>query len=111
MKSSVTFALFLLLATGTAEQNDKYENVKYESSGKTPLIKAAYDNNVNLVKKLLDSAVDAKATDSNGQSALMHAAIRGNDMAVELLLPKSETKGGFFLERADMFVISSNRQT
>ena len=92
MKASVTFALFLLLGTGTANQNVTYENVKYESSGKTPLIKAAYDDNVNLVKKLLNSGVDAKATDSNGQSALMYAAIRGNDKAVELLLPKSDTK-------------------
>ena len=61
--------------------------------GDTPLIKAVRSNNVNLVKRLLESGVDAKATNSYRQTALMLAAWSGDGELVELLLPKSDVQG------------------
>ena len=87
MKASVTFAFFLLLATAT-----RIQKVNGASSGETPLIKAVKSNNVNLVKRLLEIGVDAKATDRYGASALMWAAMNGNPKSVELLLPLSDVQ-------------------
>merc|ERR1711935_698679 len=53
---------------------------------------AARYNNVDLVKSLLDSGLDAKATHYFGLSALMWAAKYGYDKSVELLLPFSDAK-------------------
>ena len=87
MKASVTFAFFLLLATAT-----RIQKVNGASPDEKQLREAARRNNVDLVKRLLDSGVDAKATDSLGYSALMMAAAYGNYKSVELLLPKSDVQ-------------------
>ena len=88
MKASVTFAFFLLLATAT-----RIQKVNGASPDEKQLRDAARRNNVDLVKRLLDSGVDAKATDDSlGYSALMTAAAYGNYKSVELLLPKSDVQ-------------------
>ena len=86
MKASV-ISTFLLLATATCIQE-----ANGAKSGEEQLRDAAYRNNVDMVKSLLDGGVDAKATSNYGNSALMMAAARGNDKVVELLLPKSDAK-------------------
>ena len=48
---------------------------------------------MDLVRSLLDSGADAKATGNNGYTALMIAVIHDNDKLVKLLLPKSDAKG------------------
>ena len=86
MKASV-ISTFLLLATATCIQE-----ANGAKSGEEQLRDAAYRNNVDMVKSLLDGGVDAKATSNYGNSALMMAAARGNDKVVELLLPKSDVQ-------------------
>ena len=53
---------------------------------------------MDLVKSLLDSGADAKATGNNGYTALMIAVIHDNDKLVKLLLPKSDAKGQLILK-------------
>ena len=86
MKASV-ISTILLLATAT-----RIQKANGASSGEEQLWEAAISNNVDLVKSLLESGVDAKATNNAGESALMLAAYYGNDKVVELLLPKSDAK-------------------
>ena len=50
------------------------------------------EKDVDLVKRLLANGADAKATNINGQAALMIAAENGNEKLAELLLPKSNAK-------------------
>ena len=86
MKASL-ISTFLLLATAT-----RIQKAAGASSGEEQLWDAAYNNNVDLVKSLLDSGVDAKATNYYGGTALMMAAKYGRIKLVELLLPKSDAK-------------------
>ena len=58
----------------------------------TPLINAVFNNDKNLVKRLLADGADAKATIGSGYTALMYAAVYGTEKMVELLLPKSDVK-------------------
>merc|ERR1712008_430981 len=82
------FAFFLLLATAT-----RIQKVNGASPDEKQLRDSARRNNVDLVKRLLDSGVDAKATDDSlGWSALMAAARWGNSKSVELLLPFSDVE-------------------
>ena len=53
---------------------------------------------MDLVRSLLDSGADAKATGNNGYTALMIAVIHDNDEMVKLLLPKSNAKGQLILK-------------
>ena len=57
MKVSVISAWFVLLATAAYLQK--------VDGARTPLMNAVDSNNVNLVKSLLGSGVDAKATNNN----------------------------------------------
>ena len=86
MKASL-ISTFLLLATAT-----RIQKAAGASSGEEQLWDAAFNNNVDLVKSLLDSGVDAKATNYYGGTALMLAAKYGRVKLVELLLPKSDAK-------------------
>ena len=47
---------------------------------------------MDLIKRLLRNGADAKATNNNGETALMFAARKGDDEMVEILLPKSDAK-------------------
>ena len=98
MKTSVISTIFLVLATAT-----RIQKANGASSGEEQLREAARRNNFDLAKSLLDSGVDAKATDEYGGSALMYAATNadadipqvaqgGRDKLVELLLPFSDAK-------------------
>ena len=57
-----------------------------------PLINAVRRNDVDLIKRLLSNGADAKATNNNGETALMYAARKGDKRMVEILLPKSDAK-------------------
>ena len=57
-----------------------------------PLINAVRRNDVDLIKRLLSNGADAKATNNNGETALMYAARKGDERMVEILLPKSDAK-------------------
>ena len=57
-----------------------------------PLINAVRRNDVDLIKRLLRNGADAKATNNNGETALMFAARKGDDRMVEILLPMSDAK-------------------
>ena len=86
MKASLIYTFFLL-ATAT-----RIQKASGAWSGEEQLRGAAIINNVDLVKSLLESGVDAKATNIFGLSALMYAARYGNDKVVVLLLPKSDVQ-------------------
>ena len=58
----------------------------------TPLQDAVRKNNVDLVKCLLAQSNDAKATNNDGETALMITAEYGSSKMMELLLPKSDVK-------------------
>ena len=88
MKASLIYT-FLLLAMATRIQKASGARSPY---GEEQLRGAAITNNVDLVKSLLESGVDAKATNLFGWSALMDAARYGNDKVVVLLLPKSDVQ-------------------
>ena len=88
MKASLIYT-FLLLAMATRIQKASGARSPY---GEEQLRGAAIINNVDLVKSLLESGVDAKATNKYGWSFLMDAARYGNDKVVELLLPKSDVQ-------------------
>ena len=75
-----------------------------------PLIKAIRANNVDLVKSLLDSGADAKATGNNGYTPLMIAVIHDNDKLVKLLLPKSDAKGQL-ISKCPFGVFKSTKKT
>ena len=60
-------------------------------SRETPLIMAARNDNLNMVKILLPKS-DAKMADSDGWTALMMAASGDNLNMVKILLPKSDVK-------------------
>ena len=57
-----------------------------------PLINAVRRNDVSLIKGLLSNGADAKATNNNGENALMFAARKGDNKMVEILLPMSDAK-------------------
>ena len=86
MKASIISTWFLLLAT--TEYMQKVNGVP----GWTPLMNAVKKKDMDMVKNLLDSGADAKATDHYEWSALMMAAYYRNDKMVKLLLPKSDAK-------------------
>ena len=86
MKASV-ISTILLLATAT-----RIQKANGALSGEEQLRVAVILDNVDLVKSLLASGVDAKAINNVGESALMLAAYYGNPKLVELLLPKSDAK-------------------
>ena len=86
MKASIISTWIFWLATAGYIQKVNGE------SDWTPLMKAVKKNDMDLVKNLLDSGADAKATNHYEWSALMMAAFYRNDKMVELLLPKSDAK-------------------
>ena len=88
MKASLIYT-FLLLAMATRIQKASGARSPY---GEEQLRGAAIINNVDLVKSLLESGVDAKGTDKWGETALMDAAGYGYDKLVELLLPYSDVQ-------------------
>ena len=57
-----------------------------------PLINAVRRNDVDMIKRLLRNGADAKATNNNGETALMFAARKGDNRMVEILLPMSDAK-------------------
>lgn len=62
------------------------EVVRKRVSPKPPLITAAANCNVNVLKRLLDSGASVNQTDGSGQSALSWAAKRNCTSAAEILL-------------------------
>ena len=54
--------------------------------GVTPLMKAAAEANLTVIKEMLTSGRDVDATDASGWTALMYAAASGHSQPVELLL-------------------------
>ena len=86
MKASLISTWIFLLATAAYIQKVNGE------SDWTPLMKAVKKNDMDMVKNLLDSGADAKATDHYEWSALMMAAYYRNDKMVKLLLPMSDAK-------------------
>ena len=60
---------------------------------------------MDLVRSLLDSGADAKATGNNGYTALMIAVIHDNDEMVKFLLPKSNAKGQLILKCPFGFIV------
>ena len=86
MKASVVSTWILLLATTAYIQK--------VNGASDPLIRAVRNNNVDLVKSLLDSGADTKATDIvDGYNALMIALrYKKSDKIVKLLIPKSDVK-------------------
>ena len=66
-----------------AQQQQEFPNL---------LINAVRRNDVGLIKRLLSNGADAKATNNDGETALMFAARKGDNNMVEILLPKSDTK-------------------
>ena len=52
----------------------------------TPLIYAAYNNNIEIIKLLLNSDADIDKQNSAGRTALMSAAYNNNREIIELLL-------------------------
>jgi len=73
------------------------KNVKHEvkcmsrswNLGKTPLIFAALDGKLNIVKALVAKGADINAKDLSGNSALMMAAKNGHETVTEYLLSKN----------------------
>jgi len=70
-----------LLKSG-AKENDK------DKKGQTPLVKAGYYNNIEVIKLLLEAGAKIDAQDNDGNTALINASYKGNDKVVEFLLKK-----------------------
>ena len=66
-----------------AQQQQEFPNL---------LINAVRRNDVGLIKRLLSNGADAKATNNDGETALMFAPRKGDNNMVETLLPKSNAK-------------------
>ena len=103
MNASIISTWLLLLATAAHIQNVNgahsrayYSRLRsrrlLELRSWTPLMKAVKANNINLVTHLLANNTDAKATNNDGYTALMFAAMYGNEKSVELLIPHSDVK-------------------
>jgi ankyrin repeat protein len=54
--------------------------------GSTPLLQAAHEDNLDAVRRLLQSGADAKAANRFGATPLSEACLNGNGAMVELLL-------------------------
>uniref|UniRef100_A0A6C0JX86 Uncharacterized protein n=1 Tax=viral metagenome TaxID=1070528 RepID=A0A6C0JX86_9ZZZZ len=76
-----------LLLNKVADINAKDRN------GRTPLMHAAMNGNLEIVKLLLDEGANINAIDIYNQTPLMYAARRGNLEIVQLLLGKALESG------------------
>ena len=81
--SVISVWLVLLLATGCMSQLNEIERSLWD---------AVRNDDVNLVKQLLENGTDAKASEYYGETALMQAARYGSERMVELLIPVSDVK-------------------
>lgn len=71
------------------QQNLKDNHIelnKLDSRGVTPLIVAVQENNIELMKSLIQLEVDVNKSDANGKTALHWAATNGNPEITELLI-------------------------
>lgn len=69
----ITFSIFILLNLNAQDKNQEFW-------------KAAKNNDVELLKNLIDEGIDVNTTTEYGATALMYAADKGNLEAVNLLL-------------------------
>ena len=94
MKTSITFAFLLLLAAESHVQKVNGLVVGCEGlNGRTPLITAVKNNDLNCVRRLLNSGVDANYQENRGGwTALIYAASFGYVEVAELLLTKADAK-------------------
>lgn len=67
-------------------KNNNIELHKLDSRGVTPLIVAVQENNIELMKSLIQLEVDVNKSDVNGKTALHWAATNGNPEITELLI-------------------------
>ena len=74
------------------QQQQQHVAAHQQQQFPNPLINAVRRNDVGLIKRLLSNGVDAKATNNDGETALMFAARKGDNKMVEILLPKSDAK-------------------
>jgi uncharacterized protein len=65
---------------------DVGDSLNRNIAGRTPLMLAAFDGDLDLVIRLLDEGSDPNARDAGGDTALMFAAMRGHFLIVKLLL-------------------------
>ncbi|XP_015790056.1 ankyrin repeat and KH domain-containing protein 1 isoform X2 [Tetranychus urticae] len=57
-----------------------------EAGGNTPLMEAAQEGHIELVKHLINVGANVNATNANGETALMHACENGHTDVAEILL-------------------------
>ena len=74
------------------QQQQQHVAAHQQQQFPNPLINAVRRNDLGLIKRLLSNGADAKATNNDGETALMFAARKGDNNMVETLLPKFNAK-------------------
>jgi hypothetical protein len=68
------------------------EDINFDSDNKTDLMKAAVEGDLDKINFLVSLGEDVNAQDSQGATALIFAAVKGHEAAVDLLLTHGAKK-------------------